>query len=192
MKHERKFHEVIFLSLGFYLASILFGSMWFMILPKMDTKHLKESLGQILLVLVSYFMFGIVVGLILPLVSMMGCASLTSLFNYPSELYSSDNAECKETRFPVWFTAPAYILCCILIRISWTLLNDYCGKLLKRPEEDGFLVVVPIISYSLGFTHSLVLALCFGFCILWEIAKKSSKSVKMSPISDIESVQSKS
>ncbi|KAK6245898.1 hypothetical protein QQP08_023641 [Theobroma cacao] len=149
----------------------------------MDAKHPKENQSQTLMVLVSNLIFGFHFGLILPLLTLMGCGSLSFFINY--QLPSSDNAECKKTRFPVWFTAPAYILCCILVRISWTLLNDYCEKLLKDPIDDGFLVFVQIAFYSLGFTHLLVLALGFGFCTYEKIEEKSS-------ISDIESVQSKS
>ncbi|KAK6277626.1 hypothetical protein POUND7_017949 [Theobroma cacao] len=158
----------------------------------MDAKHPKENQSKILMLLASNLMVGIVIGLFLPLIIATGLVSLSFFFNYPmppeSELNSSDNAECKETRFPTWFTASACILCWILVPIPWKLLNDYCGKLLKHPEENAFLAFVQLALYTLGFTYSLVLVFYFGSCTVFdahknEIRKKSLDTTKISPIS---------
>ncbi|KAK6231205.1 hypothetical protein SCA6_001278 [Theobroma cacao] len=82
--------------------------------------------------------------------------SQTPLFN------GSDKAECKETgRFPVCFTAAASILCYILVPISWRLLKNFIGNLVKNPDANGALATV------------LVLPFLFGFCVI--LLKHSSE-----------------
>ncbi|EOY07155.1 Uncharacterized protein TCM_021665 [Theobroma cacao] len=86
-------------------------------------------------------------------------------FNYlwhGSEFNGSDKAECKETgRFPVCFTAAASILCYILVPISWRLLKNFIGNLVKHPDPNGALATV------------LVLPFLFGFCVI--LLKHSSE-----------------
>ncbi|WRX30550.1 hypothetical protein QQP08_023037, partial [Theobroma cacao] len=154
---QGKGSENIFLALLFHVFSVVSGRIWLTILQlEMDAKHPKENQSKILMLLASNLMVGIVIGLFLPLIIATGLVSLSFFFNYPmppeSELNSSDNAECKETRFPTWFTASACILCWILVPIPWKLLNDYCGKLLKHPEENAFLAFVQLALF------------CFGLC----------------------------
>ncbi|KAK6290664.1 hypothetical protein POUND7_002205 [Theobroma cacao] len=196
MKHnEEERPHWIFFALGFNGFSLFFGMIWCCLsLFKMKLKHPEENQSQILLVLLIILFYGFALAA-MPLIIAFGLGLLSLFFNYPSEFNGNDKAECKETRtFPVWFTAPACILCCILVPISWRLFNKCVRYLMIHPEYDGYLGAVQLHFCTLGFTCALVFSFYFGCCITSEIERKSfeKKSLEITKISSNSNTEKKS
>ncbi|XVF39792.1 hypothetical protein PTKIN_Ptkin01aG0060700 [Pterospermum kingtungense] len=191
MKHEEVLRPDWKEPALFLTSSLCLGTMWFSILQlKMEMKlHPQEDQSQTTLKLASVVWYVLGLGYCFPVTILFGVVWFSYFFGCPKhQLINISTSECKETKFPVWFTGLACILCWISVPLLWRLLNDDWERVLRQPQLHLLLVEVHIARFSLGFTTSLVLAISFTLCTLQEICKKYLETAKIFPISDVESV----
>ncbi|KAK8481077.1 hypothetical protein V6N13_102487 [Hibiscus sabdariffa] len=179
----------------FVVASICIGASLYLALLSLELLVREYHKRFRILVLFAFTVIFILLHMVvfLPVLE-TGLRSLVYVFNHTrfNELNTSVDpgfSGTREIRLSIWLTAPACVVCWVLVPLSGWLLYYVLQKMVILSFHDHVLHFLEprIMVCSFGFLISLVSAVFFSLCNLQEICEKYFETS-----SNIESIQSRS
>ncbi|KAL4271833.1 hypothetical protein GQ457_13G020490 [Hibiscus cannabinus] len=137
---------------------------------------LREKIGRIMSVIFALVLFIGIIHLLL-IVIVNGLRSLVYIFNYIFPFNKLNSGTDGEIKLSIWLSAPASIVCWILVPLSGWLLYNLGEKIVSLSWQPDSRPLEPRISlYTLPFTTSFVSAIFFSLQTFEKVGEKTLHS----------------